>query len=90
MTLIEEITARLQVLAPTALNIIDDSALHAGHKGNGGGGHFQVQITSSQFAGKSHIMRHRLIYQALADLIPVRVHALSIQAQAPDEAGSSN
>ncbi len=85
MTLIAEITSRLQSLAPTKLEITDDSAMHAGHKGNGGGGHFTLTITSSHFSGKSQIMRHRLIYQALADLIPQKIHALSIQALTPDE-----
>lgn len=85
MTLLEDITSRLQSLTPSKLEVIDDSALHAGHKGNGGGGHFNLNITSSHFSGKSQIMRHRLIYQALADLIPNKIHALSIQAQAPNE-----
>lgn len=85
MSLIEEITSRLQALEPTALKIIDDSALHAGHQGNGGGGHFTLHITSSHFCGKSPIMRHRLIYQTLTDLMPHKIHALSIQAAAPDE-----
>ena len=85
MTLVEDITSRLQILTPSNLEIVDDSAQHAGHKGNGGGSHFNLNITSSHFSGKSHIMRHRLIYQALADLIPNKIHALSIRAQAPDE-----
>ncbi len=85
MTLTEEISSHLQSLSPSKLEIIDDSALHAGHKGHGGGGHFSVNITSSHFYGKSQIMCHRLIYQALADLIPNKIHALSIRAQAPDE-----
>lgn len=81
MTLVEEITSRLQCFEPSLLEISDDSAMHAGHKGNGGGGHFSLKIASSQFSNKSQIMRHRLIYQALAGLIPVRIHALSIDAQ---------
>ncbi len=85
MTLSEEIKSRLQVLEPTSLNIDDDSALHAGHKGNGGGGHFTLHVTSSHFCGKSLIMRHRLIYQALTDLMPHQIHALSIHATATDE-----
>lgn len=85
MILIEEITSRLQSLAPTKLEITDDSAMHTGHKGNGGGGHFTLTITSSHFSGKSQIMRHRLIYQTVADLIPNKIHALSIKAHAPDE-----
>jgi BolA protein len=85
MTLADEITERLQILAPTTLNLIDESALHAGHKGNGGGAHFTLKITSSHFCGKSQIMRHRLIYQTLTDLMPHKIHALSIVAIAADE-----
>lgn len=85
MSLIEEISSRLQALEPAALEIIDDSALHAGHQGNGGGGHFTLHITSSHFCGKSLIMRHRLIYQTLTDLMPHKIHALSIHATATDE-----
>ena len=85
MTLHEEIRARLAALQPTRLDIRDDSALHAGHAGNTGGGHFHVVIVSSQFCGKSQIMRHRFVYQALNGLIPNRIHALSIQAIATDE-----
>ncbi len=85
MNLTVEITNRLQSLEPTALEIIDESALHAGHAGNKGGGHFKLKITSSHFCKKSQIMRHRLIYQTLTDLIPNKIHALSIHALAPDE-----
>lgn len=85
MTLTEEITQRLQALAPTALELIDDSALHAGHAGNTGGGHFRLTISSSHFYQKSHIMRHRAVYALLADLIPAKIHALSIVANTPDE-----
>jgi BolA protein len=85
MTLHDEICERLAALAPVRLELRDDSALHAGHAGNTGGGHFHVVIVSSQFCGKSQIMRHRSIYQALSGLIPHRIHALSIQAIATDE-----
>lgn len=85
MSLVDEITKRLQALEPSNLKITDESALHAGHQGNGGGGHFRLEITSSHFCGKSPIMRHRLIYQTLTDLMPHKIHALSIQAAAPDE-----
>jgi BolA protein len=80
MTLIEEITARLQVLKPITLNIEDESALHAGHKGNGGGGHFKLTISSEKFNELTQLARHRMIYDLVNDLIPTRVHALSIQA----------
>ena len=85
MNLTDEIRARLADLEPTTLNIEDDSARHAGHTGNTGGGHFTLTIVSSHFSGKSRIMRHRVVYQALEDLIPSRIHALSIRAHAPDE-----
>lgn len=85
MSLIDDITQRLQVLEADTLKITDESTLHAGHQGSSGGGHFKLQITSSHFCGKSLIMRHRLIYQNLADLMPHKIHALSIQAVATDE-----
>lgn len=85
MSIIDEIHARLAVLEPVSIEIQDDSAQHAGHAGNTGGGHFTLFIVSSQFCGKSQIIRHRLVYQALAGLIPSRIHALSIHASATDE-----
>ncbi len=85
MNLTETIKARLAVLEPTSLEIQDDSALHAGHAGNTGGGHFSIKIISSQFSQKSSIMRHRLIYQLLTDLIPQQIHAISILAISPTD-----
>ena len=85
MSLEEEIILRLQSLMPTSLEIIDESAMHAGHAGNSGGAHFKLELTSSHFCNKSQIMRHRLIYQILADLIPKQIHALSIEARATDD-----
>ncbi len=85
MNLIEIINTRLASLEPTSLEIRDDSALHAGHAGNTGGGHFSLTIVSSQFSQKSPIMRHRLVYQALADLIPQHIHAISILAISPTD-----
>lgn len=85
-----EIEARLRTaLAPDTLAIIDDSDKHAGHAGNHGGGesHFTVRIVAAAFAGQSRIARQRAVYAALGDLIaPDRVHALVIEARAPDEA----
>jgi BolA family transcriptional regulator, general stress-responsive regulator len=83
--LTETIKSRLSVLYPISLQLVDDSALHAGHAGNTGGGHFTLTIVSSQFSQKSQIIRHRLIYQALNDLMPHQIHALSILAIAPDD-----
>jgi len=85
MNLIETIKTRLATLSPSSLEIQDDSVLHASHKGNGGGGHFSIKIVSSQFSQKSQIMRHRLIYQALTDLMPQQIHAISILAISPDD-----
>lgn len=74
-------------LAPDSLEIIDESAAHAGHAGAREGGHFTVRIVSTAFAGKTLIQRHRLIYTALADLMRRDIHALSIsKAKTPDEA----
>ena len=85
INLTETIEARLASFQPISLDIKDDSAMHAGHAGNTGGGHFTVKIVSSQFSQKSQIIRHRLIYQALNDLIPQQIHALSILAISPDD-----
>jgi BolA family transcriptional regulator, general stress-responsive regulator len=75
----------LSSLQPISIELQDDSALHKGHAGNTGGGHFTLKVVSSQFSQKSHIIRHRLIYHALADLIPQQIHALSILAISPDD-----
>ncbi len=85
MQLTEEIRIKLQALKPINLEIQDDSALHAGHKGNGGGGHFTLTIKSSTFNGLSQVARHRHIYQLLAEYIPSKIHALSIHAIASNE-----
>lgn len=85
MNLAETIKTRLATLNPISLEIQDDSAQHVGHEGNTGGGHFSLKIVSSQFSQKSQIMRHRLIYQALTDLIPQQIHAISILAISPDD-----
>jgi len=73
--------------APTALDVIDDSARHAGHAGarSGGESHFTVIITSQAFKGASRVQRQRQVYAALADELAGPVHALSVQASAPGE-----
>ncbi|MBL8252061.1 MAG: BolA family transcriptional regulator, partial [Candidatus Competibacter sp.] len=77
-------------LAPERLEIVDDSAAHAGHAGAREGGHFTVRIVSTAFADKTLIQRHRLIHAAVADLMRREIHALSInKAQTPNEARSS-
>lgn len=78
--------SRLDALAPISIEIGDDSALHAGHAGAGGGGHYRLRIVSESFRGKTTIQRHRLIYNALGDLMRCKIHALTILAVTPDEA----
>lgn len=76
----------LASLEPEAVEITDESALHAGHAGaRSGGGHFQLTIISNRFSGLSTVSRHRLVYQALGGLMGSRIHALSINALTPDE-----
>jgi BolA protein len=74
-----------RALAPTTLEIIDDSARHAGHAGARGGGHFRVLLVSEAFRGHSQLERHRLVYAAVEPLMHGAVHALNIQARTPDE-----
>lgn len=76
---------RLASLAPLAIEIIDDSALHAGHAGAGQGGHYRLRIVADAFSGKSTVARHRLVYAALGELMRSKIHALSIKALAPEE-----
>lgn len=74
-------------LAPTSLVITDQSAAHAGHAGSRPQGetHFLVQIAAPAFRGLSPVARHRLVVQAVGDLLQTDIHALSIKATAPDE-----
>jgi BolA protein len=69
-----------QTLAPTELEVIDDSHKHVGHTGHQGAGHFTVKITADCFRGKRLIERHRLVYEALGDLMQTEIHALAIEA----------
>ena len=81
------IRARLEAaLAPTELQVRDDSQLHAGHPGaSSGRGHFTVLVRSAAFAGEPRIARHRRVNGALADLFKTDIHALTIIALAPGE-----
>jgi BolA protein len=82
---IEDIRAKLtEALAPQSLEVLDEGHLHIGHAGEGSG-HFRVRIVSAAFAGKNPIQRHRLVYAAVEDLIGHGIHALAIDARAPDE-----
>ena len=86
--LAEIIPARLtDQLAPSRLEVINDSHHHAGHMGDDGTGesHFTVIVESERFAGLNRVARQRLVNQALADLLSSRIHALAIRARAPGE-----
>ena len=74
-------------LAPTRIDLTDDSEQHRGHGGYNPAGesHFSLTIESPAFAGKSRVERQRLVHSALGDLLHERVHALSIRATAPGE-----
>jgi BolA family transcriptional regulator, general stress-responsive regulator len=84
---VTEIRKRLvESLRPELLEVEDESHLHAGHAGaRDGRGHFRVTVVSSAFAGKSRIARHRLVYEVMGDLMSTDIHALAVQALAPDE-----
>jgi len=71
-----------ELLAPTMLEVLDESAAHAGHAGADGSGygtHFRVRIASPLFAGRSRVARHRLVYDALQDFVDRGLHALAIE-----------
>jgi BolA protein len=87
MDRIAEIRVRLErELSPSHIDIIDESHLHAGHAGAASGaGHFNVTVVSEKFSGQSPVQRHRLVYDAIGDLMQTEIHALGINAQAPEE-----
>jgi BolA protein len=83
---VSRIEARLrETLAPQHVEIQDDSSRHAGHAGAREGGHFTVTIVSPRFAGLNPVQRHRLVYEALGDLMKTDIHALQLRALAPGE-----
>jgi BolA family transcriptional regulator, general stress-responsive regulator len=83
----DRLESRLRAaLQPTELQVTDDSHLHAGHAGAAGGhGHFSVSLVSERFAGLPVVRRHRLVYEAVGDMMQTDIHALSITALAPGE-----
>ncbi|HEY8160005.1 MAG TPA: BolA family protein [Methylobacter sp.] len=71
---------------PELLEVIDNSAAHAGHAGTrSGGGHYHVTIVAEIFEGRSLVQRHQLIYNALGDMMKQQIHALGINALSPSE-----
>ena len=76
----------LATFSPSECQVEDESALHAGHAGAAsGGGHYRVRLISSAFEGKNRLIRHRLVYDCLADMMHKDIHALAITAIAPSE-----
>jgi stress-induced morphogen len=72
--------------SPVEILVKDQSHLHAGHAGaRDGREHFEVRITADTFAGKSRIQRHRMVFEALGDMMQTDIHALSVHARAPDD-----
>ena len=83
----QKLAAAIEV---THIEIVDDSSKHAGHAGaRDGGGHFNLTIVSSEFKDKSLIQRHRIVYAAVDELMNTEIHALSINAQTPEEFSSN-
>lgn len=86
MTTVATMKERLTSLEPVHVEVIDESAAHAGHAGaRSGGGHYRVLIVSPRFTGLGTMARHRLVYDALGSLMDGDIHALSITARAPTE-----
>ena len=92
ISVLDQITRRLQPLEPLQIEVTDDSAAHAGHAGAADhaertgateGTHFELTIVSNSFVGKTLVARHRMIYELLAELMQTRIHALKIDARTP-------
>jgi BolA protein len=81
----QEIHKRLADLAPSRLELLDESDLHVGHPGAKGGGHYRLTIVSEQFTGLNRVARHRLVYGALQPLMQHDIHALALNTLAPGE-----
>jgi len=79
----DAVRTRLQSLHPCRLQVIDESHMHIGH--GAPGAHIRVVIVAESFVGKSLLERHRLVYEAIGDLLPDTIHALGIQAHSPEE-----
>jgi len=84
---VEYIRARItESLAPIQLDIVDDSHRHAGHASAKGGGHYNVDVVSEAFQGKTLLQRHRMVYEVMGEAMGGEIHALSIRAKTPEEA----
>jgi BolA protein len=85
MSTVAAIKQALAGLEPDVIDIEDDSASHAGHAGNRGGGHYNLFIVSQAFEGLSLLQRHKLVFSQVDDLMQSQIHALSIRAKTPAE-----
>ena len=87
MNVAAKIREQLAALEPVSLDLIDESAQHAGHAGAAPGGqtHWRLSIVSPRFAGQPTLARHRMVYQALGGLMQHPIHALAITARSPEE-----
>ena len=92
MSVAARIRERLAALEPLELELVDESVQHAGHAGPrpGGNTHWRLTIVSPRFAGQSTVARHRMVYQALGELMQNPIHALAINARAPEEPKGSS
>jgi BolA protein len=83
----DRIRSSLAALDPVALDLVDESSKHEGHAGwrPGGGTHWKLSIVSPRFAGQPTVARHRMVYEALGELMQHPIHALAITARAPEE-----
>jgi BolA protein len=86
VTVAERIEEKLAALNPESLEVVDESAAHAGHEGaKAGGGHYRLVIVAQAFEGKPAQLRHRMVYEALGPMMKREIHALAIKAYAPGE-----
>jgi BolA protein len=85
LSTIDAMREKLAALDPLRIEIVDDSAKHAGHAGAKEGGHYRLTIVSPRFSGCGTMQRHRLIYEALGPMMRGEIHALSIKALTPEE-----
>jgi BolA protein len=86
-----EIRSRLAALEPLSVDLVDESEAHRGHAGyrEGGNTHWRLSIVSPRFSGKATVARHRMVYQALGELMHHPIHALAISARSPEETKGS-
>jgi BolA family transcriptional regulator, general stress-responsive regulator len=87
---VERIRAELErALAPTEIEIVDESHLHAGHEGaKDGKGHFRITIVSERFRGRKPLQCHRMVFDALSAMLKTDIHALSVAALSPEQAST--